>query len=577
MHFFFIASLRFPFGKGTSMSHNMQTLLTTAAELRSGGHSWDQVASQVHRSVKTVRQWPIRYPTDWKLFYRQAQKKRHEEAASEALCCLRHLLNGEDDRIRVKAADCLLKFEQIEEVEEELSEEEYEMQKMVSDYRIRHQAACKAVNSKREQQGLAPLVGKALRDAGHHFLVEFFCGGRVARGEEEKEKPRQSTGASEASNSTLDTTKTLVVLWFLLSLSLLGFLGYRDYQRKEIDRTNPSFASTYPDARIYWSQRSRENSSLDHPLSRSKEFSSPVSIQPNDSFFTPPLFAEMDVEGDVCNVVRIDKRRKLFPLFPLGNCPASNSVHLVKQNCSIQGIPSMTAPMTPTIPPSTKTIPYLEPGDRLNRDEFERRYDAMPNLKKAELINGVVYMPSPVRWDDHAAPHVALSGWLYIYWSQTPGVQAGDNGTIRLDWINEPQPDLTMIILPTHGGRVKRSEEGYLEGSPELVIEIASSSVSIDLHSKLQMYEAFEVKEYLVWRVRDEEIDWFVFRDQHYQRQLPDSDGILKSETFPGLWLNVSAAIRLDLPQTLQTLQQGLASPEHAQFVTDLQQKAQNC
>jgi hypothetical protein len=288
------------------MSHNMQTLLTTAAELRSGGYSWDSVASQVHRSVKTVRQWPLRYPNDWKLFYRQAQKKRHEEAASEALCCLRHLLQGEDERVRVKAADCLLKFEQMEEVEEELSEEEYEMQKMVSDYRIRHQAACKAVNSKREQQGLAPLAGKALRDAGHHFLVELFCGGKVARGEEEKEKQVQSADISTASNSTFDATKTLVVLWFLISLSLLGFLGYRDYQRKEIDRTNLFFASAYLDTIEYMTKRSREKPSYDHPISQREEFSSQASTNPNDSLFALPRFGEMVVEVDVLNVVDPD-------------------------------------------------------------------------------------------------------------------------------------------------------------------------------------------------------------------------------------------------------------------------------
>ena len=38
----------------------------------------------------------------------------------------------------------------------------------------------------------------------------------------------------------------------------------------------------------------------------------------------------------------------------------------------------------------------LEHGDHLTREEFERRYEAMPHVRKAELIEGVVYMPSPV-------------------------------------------------------------------------------------------------------------------------------------------------------------------------------------
>ena len=117
-------------------------------------------------------------------------------------------------------------------------------------------------------------------------------------------------------------------------------------------------------------------------------------------------------------------------------------------------------------------IPPLEAGDRLTRDEFERRYDATPGIKKAELIEGVVHMPPPaVRWDYHASPHADLIGWMTYYRSATPGVQAGDNGSIRLDLENEPQPDAALVILPEYGGRVKKSTDGYLEGAPELVVE----------------------------------------------------------------------------------------------------------
>src|SRR5262245_39777359 len=107
--------------------------------------------------------------------------------------------------------------------------------------------------------------------------------------------------------------------------------------------------------------------------------------------------------------------------------------------------PIIISAQNPSLPPE---IPPLEPGDHLTREEFERRYEAMPDLKKAELIEGVVHMPSPVRWNRHARPNTHLVGWMATYEAHTPGVQAGDNGTVRLDLDNEPQPDATMIIDP---------------------------------------------------------------------------------------------------------------------------------
>lgn len=227
----------------------------------------------------------------------------------------------------------------------------------------------------------------------------------------------------------------------------------------------------------------------------------------------------------------------------------------------------MASPHLPRIPP-------LEPGDRLTRDEFERRYDAMPHLKKAELIEGVVYMPSPVRWNHHARPHVTLTTWLGVYTAHTPGVQAGDNGTVRLDLNNEPQPDGALIIEPALGGQAVLSPDDYIEGSPELVAEVAASSVSIDLHAKLPVYRRHRVLEYIVWRVLDRAIDWFVLRQGQYDRLALTPAGIFQSEVFPGLWLDPAALARFDLGTVLQVLQQGLASPEHAAFVVKLQQAA---
>src|SRR5271165_685729 len=103
----------------------------------------------------------------------------------------------------------------------------------------------------------------------------------------------------------------------------------------------------------------------------------------------------------------------------------------------------------------TDMIPTLNEGDHLTREEFERRYDAMPHLKKAELIEGVVYIPSPVRHRRHSQPHFRLIGWLGTYEGATPGVLGGDNGTVRLDLDNEPQPDAFLLIDPTRGGQCR--------------------------------------------------------------------------------------------------------------------------
>jgi Uma2 family endonuclease len=127
----------------------------------------------------------------------------------------------------------------------------------------------------------------------------------------------------------------------------------------------------------------------------------------------------------------------------------------------------------------------LRAGDRLTRDEFERRYAAMPTVKKAELIEGVVYMGSPVRYEQHGAPEQALAAWLSFYRAVTPGLGAAGNTTLRLDLDNEPQPDLLLRIPERVGGRSRVTADGYLEGAPELVVEVAASSTSYDLHQKL--------------------------------------------------------------------------------------------
>jgi len=232
----------------------------------------------------------------------------------------------------------------------------------------------------------------------------------------------------------------------------------------------------------------------------------------------------------------------------------------------------MAVPMTTSTPSASSRakVPPLENGDVLTRAEFERRYEAMPHLKKAELIEGVVYVPSPVRHRAHSHPHIHLTGWLVQYEAGTPGVEAGDNGTVRLDLDNEPQPDALLFIDPACGGQARIDADDYIEGAPELVAEVASSSASYDLHVKLRVYRRNGVREYIVWRVLEQELDWFVLRAGQYARMSIDAEGLLKSEVFPGLWLDPAALLRGDLATVLAVVQRGLASPEHAAFVARL-------
>jgi len=183
-------------------------------------------------------------------------------------------------------------------------------------------------------------------------------------------------------------------------------------------------------------------------------------------------------------------------------------------------------------------------------------------------------MPSPVRWDQHGALHADLIGWLSVYRALTPGVRVGANSSIRLDLENEPQPDAAMIIEPAWGGNVQLSADGYVLGAPELVAEVAASTVSIDLNAKLRVYRRNSVREYLVWRVQDEAIDWFTLREGNYERLPLNSSGVYQSEVFPGLWLDHAALVRTDLATVVQVLQQGIASPEHAAFVARLKQQS---
>ncbi len=222
--------------------------------------------------------------------------------------------------------------------------------------------------------------------------------------------------------------------------------------------------------------------------------------------------------------------------------------------------------------PDFKTLhlPPLENGDRLTRIEFERRYQAMPQLKKAELIEGVVYMAAALRFRSHGQPHAQLLGWLFNYQIATPGVELADNATVRLDRDNDPQPDVALFLTPALGGQVQISEDDYIAGAPELIAEIAASSASYDLGDKKKVYRRNGVREYIVWQMFENKLDWFILQNDEYVVLMPDADGIIRSQQFPGLWLAVEALLAGNMVQVLERLQQGLASTEHQAFVQAL-------
>jgi Uma2 family endonuclease len=229
-----------------------------------------------------------------------------------------------------------------------------------------------------------------------------------------------------------------------------------------------------------------------------------------------------------------------------------------------------TVELSPKAKPRDK-VPPLHAGDHLSRFEFERRYAAHPEIKIAELIDGVVYMPSPIRYPDHAAPHFQLNTWLGLYCFATPGVQGADNATVRLDLENEVQPDGLLRLEPELGGKSRVTEDHYLEGPPELVLEIAASSASYDLHAKRHAYQRSGVEEYIAVQMYERRLDWFRLREGVYQPLQPDALGVLCSEVFPGLCLDPTAFWAGDMGRVLAVLQAKLATPEHAAFVASLQ------
>ncbi len=219
-----------------------------------------------------------------------------------------------------------------------------------------------------------------------------------------------------------------------------------------------------------------------------------------------------------------------------------------------------------------KALPPLMNGDHLDQKTFHARYEAMPSDCRAELIGGIVYMSSPQK-SRHGRYHAKLAHWLGEFEDATPGVEAHVNSTQILADDAEPQPDAGLFILPEYGGQVWEDEKEYLHGAPEWVGEISDSTESIDLNRKKKDYEQAGVREYLVVAVRTRQVFWFVRRRGKFKDLAPGPDGILRSEIFPGLWLDPEALLKRSGKRLLAVLRQGLASPEHAAFVAKLAKK----
>jgi Uma2 family endonuclease len=218
-------------------------------------------------------------------------------------------------------------------------------------------------------------------------------------------------------------------------------------------------------------------------------------------------------------------------------------------------------------PRRVKPPPLIE-GIELDQPEFHRRYAAMPPGIRAELIDGVVYMPSPVSYE-HGGAHLPTIVWLDRYAEATPGVEVLPGTTAILGSKSEPEPDALLRILPEHGGRT-RIIKGFIHGAPELVVEVAKATRYIDLGPKRKDYERAGVQENLERALEPDEVIWHVLREGRLAAVPPSADGLYRSEVFPGLWLDPAALVAGDRRRLRAALDQGLASPEHAAFVARL-------
>jgi Uma2 family endonuclease len=204
----------------------------------------------------------------------------------------------------------------------------------------------------------------------------------------------------------------------------------------------------------------------------------------------------------------------------------------------------------------------LQDGDRMSRDEFLRRWELLPDLKHAQLLEGIVYLASPVS-NKHGSFHLFFSGWIGTYMARTSGCAGASDGTTLME-TDAPQPDIALRILPAFGGQ-SREEGDYLAGAPELIVEVAASSKARDLGPKSRLYLRAGVREYVTALVREQRIVWRELHDGAW-RDLVAEDGLFRSRVFPGLWLDEAAVWRGDLAKVLDVVQQGMSTPAYVEF-----------
>jgi Uma2 family endonuclease len=214
-------------------------------------------------------------------------------------------------------------------------------------------------------------------------------------------------------------------------------------------------------------------------------------------------------------------------------------------------------------------VPLLLNGDHLSVPEFERRYEAMQDDRKVELIEGIAIM-SPPSSDDHGKANSLLDRLLGHYAAATPGLAVRVNTSFRLDGRNEYQPDVSLRIESGKLARTRAGASGILEGPPEMVVEIALSSASYDLHEKKTVYLRNQITEHLVWEVMDSRIHWFALEGGEYVRLPARPDGATPSRVFPGLWLDLPALLESDEKKAFRVVEKGLKSAEHKAFVKKL-------
>lgn len=218
-------------------------------------------------------------------------------------------------------------------------------------------------------------------------------------------------------------------------------------------------------------------------------------------------------------------------------------------------------------------IPPLRTGDRMSRTEYAAIYEPLPTDFRAQLIEGVVYLSGPVKYS-HGSATSRLTGLVGMYSGWTKGVSGSLHPTIRLDEMNEPEPDAVLLIDADHGGQTFTPPEDFLTGPPEWIGEVVETRDALEFGPKWNAYARNGVREYVVWCLEDQSITWFILRDGRYEARTPDADGVVRSDVFPGLWLDVVAMIEDNFPRLKVVIEQGLASPEHAAFVAALRARS---